>query len=192
MKAVLTLCLCVILSACTLPISTPFDGQTQKQIIPQSPALQAELDALAIPFLDSIQADSISQRREVCGYFFRHPEGDIRVTPPAAGTFATCELPRLGTDAGIVANYHTHGAFGVSYDNEVPSVNDFEAAQQLGMNGYLSTPGGRVWRIDVASGIATQLCGLGCVTSDPNFVPRNESGVLQRYSLMQIARRNGQ
>lgn len=152
---------------------------------------QTDPDLFAIAFLDSIQGQSIGEQREFCGFFYRDDGGAVRATPPRRGTFATCSMPAPRPGFGVFASYHTHGAYGEEFDNEVPSVTDLESDFALGLNGYVSTPGGRVWRVNRDSRDTVQLCGLGCVTSDPGFVPRNESGVFSRYNLLQLALRNG-
>lgn len=196
MKSLLILCLSLTLAACTAPIGS--DGTTRKQpqtlppaALPQVPLPQSDLDLFAIAFLDSIQAASIAERREFCGYFFRDNTGRIQGTPPRAGTFASCNMPAPRQGSGVIGSYHTHGAYGPRFDNEVPSVTDIQSDVQLGLNGYVSTPGGRVWRVNHLTRDTEQLCGLGCVTRDPGFVPRNESSVLARFTLMQLAIRTG-
>ena len=186
MKAAIAALVALCLTGCA-----SFGVSNQKPVIGFNTQLQADLDMFATSFLDSIQAESIAERREFCGYFYVGADGTVQATSPAKGTFASCSLTRALGPQNIIGNYHTHGAFGANYDNEVPSVNDFESTAQLGEVGYLSTPGGRIWRVDATGSFAEQVCGLGCVTSDPNFVPRNEGSVLRRYSLLQIALRTG-
>ena len=187
----------VTLVACAEPIETISKRPvvTPKAIGSVQPAPvspdQAEVDAFARRFLDSIQARSIADRREYCGYFFRDSAGQIKATPPRRGTFATCSMPVPTQGSGIFASYHTHGAYGPEYDNEVPSTTDLLSDFQLGVDGYVSTPGGRVWRVSSAARDTTQICGLGCVTSDPGFVPRNEANVRQRYTVVTLNQRNG-
>ena len=98
-------------------------------------------------------------------------------------------MPAPAAGQGIVASYHTHGAYGRAYDNEVPSVIDLASDFQFGIDGYVSTPGGRVWLVDFQTQTTSQLCGLRCVTSDPGFVPQNEAGVRQSYSIATLQRR---
>ena len=159
------------------------------QVAPQP--RQTDPDLFAIAFLDSIQAQSIADQREYCGFFYFDDSGAVRATPPRRGTFATCSMPAPRPGFGVFASYHTHGAYGEEYDNEVPSVTDLQSDFNLGLDGYVSTPGGRVWRVNRDTRDTVQLCGLRCVTADPDFVPRNESGVFSRYTLLQLALRNG-
>ena len=138
------------------------------------------LDAFARSFMDTIQADSISESREFCGFFVKNG-GTIAATAPRRGTEASCNYGP--TPATAIASYHTHGSYGENYDNEVPSFFDLLSSREVGFDDYVSTPGGRLWRVDGDTGDATQLCGLGCLTSDPGFVPRDEDNVLQNYTI---------
>jgi len=151
----------------------------------------AEVDDFARSFLDSIQPISFAKRSEFCGYFFQNAAGKVAATPPRRGTFASCSMPVPTQRDNIIASYHTHGAFGPEYDNEVPSSTDLLSDFDLGMNGYIATPGGRIWRVNHADRDAEQVCGLKCVTSDPGFIPRDESSVLQVYTVSTLLQRHG-
>jgi hypothetical protein len=193
-----TLLAAAALAACAEPIDTitkrpaltPKAISMQPSVITPGPA-QAETDRFAKAFLDSIQARSISERRELCGFFIRNDAGQLQATPPRAGTFAGCNMPVPNRRDNIVASYHTHGAYGSQYDNEVPSTTDLQSDFILGIDGYLSTPGGRVWHVSNVTREASQICGLGCVTRDPGFIPRNETQVAQRYSIATLIQRHG-
>ena len=152
------------------------------------PAAQA--DAFARSFLNTIQARSFRERRELCGYFIQQSDGRIAATEPVPGTFASCAQPAPRAGEGIFASYHTHGAYGPQYDNEVPSLTDLLSDFEFGLDGYVSTPGGRVWRIEFDSRDTLQVCGQGCVAVDPGYVPDNESGILQRFTVDDLRRRN--
>lgn len=147
------------------------------------------VDNFAVSFLDTVQARSIRERREYCGYIFIDAAGRLQGTPPRPGTFAGCDMlaPRAGQ--GIIASYHTHGAYGSGYDNEVPSPIDLQSDFNFGIDGYVSTPGGRVWLVDFQTRSTHQLCGLRCVTSDQGFVPQGEASIRQSYDLPTLQRR---
>jgi hypothetical protein len=187
----------VTLAACAGPISPqidtiskrPAENQTTVSARPAVP--QSTADVFAKSFLDGIQAQSFAERREFCGYFFRDSAGQVQATPPRRGTFASCNMPVPNRNDGIFASYHTHGAFGPQYDNEVPSPTDLLSDFRLGLDGYISTPGGRVWRVNNATQDAIQICGLSCVARDPGFIPRNERGVRQRYTVASLNQRGG-
>ncbi len=145
--------------------------------------------AFAIGFLDALQPKSVAERREYCGYFYTRSDGAIAATPPRPGTFATCDMPAPDPRLGVFASYHTHGAFGPGYDNEVPSVTDLLSDFDFGIDGYVSTPGGRVWHVDFGSRTTRQVCGLRCVTADPRFRPVGEGAIRTSYGLPGLARR---
>jgi len=151
----------------------------------------AVVDRFAINFLNTLQPRSIRERREYCGYIILNQSGQLEATPPRPGTFAGCNMPAPQVGEGIIASYQTHGAYGPRYDNEVPSTVDLMSDFDFGMDGYVSTPGGRVWLVDFQTRTTRQLCGLSCVYVDPGFVPQNEAGVRQVYDLEGIQRRQG-
>jgi len=148
------------------------------------------IDNFAVSFLNGIQARSFAERREYCGYFFIDRDGFIQGTPPRPGTFASCDMPAPLAGQGIIASYHTHGAYGRGFDNEVPSVIDLTSDFDYGIDGYVSTPGGRVWLVDFQTFSTRQLCGLRCVTSDPGFIPQGEAGIQTTYSMQALQRRS--
>ncbi len=147
------------------------------------------VDNFARNFLNNVQPLSIAQRREHCGYFFIGSNGQLQGTPPRPGTFASCDMPAPLVGQNIIASYHTHGAYGRQYDNEVPSVVDLTSDFDFGIDGYVSTPGGRVWLVDFQTLSTSQLCGLRCVTSDPGFVPIGEDRIRQSYTVQTLQRR---
>jgi len=186
------------LTACGVPqsqvspkgeVSQPRQHNTGFTVAPSNAPSGPQVDNFARGFLDSIQAQSIAERREYCGYIFIDNTGQLQGTPPRPGSFAGCDMPIPRAGQGIIASYHTHGAYGRAYDNEVPSVIDLASDFQFGIDGYVSTPGGRVWLVDFQTQTTSQLCGLRCVTSDPGFVPQNEAGVRQSYSIETLQRR---
>jgi hypothetical protein len=48
-----------------------------------------------------------------------------------------------------------------------------------------------MWIIDPAVGVATLLCGLGCLSKDPGFVDTGEE-ILTRYTMRQLQNREEQ
>ena len=134
-----------------------------------SPVELEEIDEYAKAFLDSIQPVSIAESREYCGFFVLSPDGSIEGTRPRAGTADSCAAGFVPVNA--VASYHTHGGYLPDYFNEIPSVSDALSAIDVSLNDYVSTPGGRFWRVDGVSGRAILLCDEGCLTSDPTAEP---------------------
>lgn len=173
-----------------LPTAPPGKGGVP---VASAPALsgppEARADEFAASFLNSIQAQSFRERRELCGYFVLHQNGQITATPPQPGTFASCDMDAPRSGSGAFASYHTHGAYGSEYDNEVPSETDLLSDWDFRMNGYVSTPGGRVWRVDYSDRDTRQVCGQGCIAVDPGFRPEDEAGIRQSYTLGQLRAR---
>ncbi len=141
----------------------------------------------AVSFLNSIQQRSFDGRREYCGYFLVSPTGVISATTPIPGTLASCSSPFPPDNA--FASYHTHGAYDAGYDNEVPSDVDLLGDFEFGLDGYVATPGGRIWHVEFDDRTARQVCGRGCVTSDPRFVAEDEAGIRASYTVNQIQAR---
>jgi len=152
-----------------------------------TPPPDAQADAFAVAFLNGLQPRSFAEHREHCGYFLINAAGQISATPPVPGTQASCTQPTPPPNA--FASYHTHGAYDAGYDNEVPSPEDMLGDFAFGIDGYISTPGGRVWRVDVSRTAAVQVCTLGCVRVDPGFVPRNEASIPPTMTVQDVAAR---
>ena len=89
----------------------------------------------------------------------------------------------------VVASYHTHGGYDAELDSEVPSTDDVKSDVADRTFGYIATPGGRVWLVDWRDRSARQLCGLDCVTADPDFVPGQAGWIPGRLTLADIRRR---
>jgi hypothetical protein len=70
---------------------------------------------------------------------------------------------------------------------ELPSLSDVNADIKDGVDGYVATPGGRLWLIDTRAGEIRMICGLGCLPSDPNFVAGLDGPIRQRYSFDRLA-----
>jgi hypothetical protein len=193
----------IALTACDAPTSQTFVQPNPKCATSQSSQMNAGfsvapanapsgplVDNFARNFLNTLQVRSIAERREHCGYFFIGSDGSLQASTPRGGTFASCDMPAPLVGQGIIASYHTHGAYGRQYDNEVPSVTDLTSDFDFGIDGYVSTPGGRVWLVDFQTRTTQQLCGPRCVTSDPGFVPFEEDRIRQSYSVQTLQRRS--
>jgi len=148
------------LSGC-LAGSLPYDR-------PQ-PRMQAEVDYV-LAVLDELQAASFANGREYCGYILLSNTGNFEKTERRKGREGSCR-PKPPPEAyEILASFHTHGAYAAEYESEYPSRDDVIADMSEGNDGYVATPGGRVWYIDGATGLSSLLCDVGCVRSDPNYV----------------------
>lgn len=126
--------------------------------------------AFAKQVLDALQGISIDEKREYCGYIGYMPNNDLVATDAVAGDLTTCLADEPPEEMDIIASYHTHANYDPDQDSEVPSYEDVLGDQEEGIDGYVSTPGGRLWFVDGDRGIASQVCGIGCLTADPRFV----------------------
>lgn len=143
----------------------------------------------AIAFLATLQEVSIRRNREFCGYFLRGRDGGLQPTPPTRGRAEQCLADEPEPDAEIVASYHTHGGYDPEIDSEVPSTDDVMGDRDEQVDGYISTPGGRVWFHDWETGAVWQLCGLACVPADPEHSDDAFEPVPQRTNLIGLIRR---
>jgi hypothetical protein len=155
-------------------------------IVTSAPALAqdpAEMRA-AREVLMQLQPRSFAENREYCGYVGLLPDGTVSVTEVTRGRRDSC-LSRADESrfVEIVASFHTHAGFDPEADSEVPSIEDIEGDMFEGVDGYVATPGGRLWYIDGQRGVATLICGLGCMGQDPNFVPGIAGPIANRYTL---------
>ena len=161
---------------------------SQPQSLPQpQPRMSGEV-AFMKAQLNAIQPRSIAEDREYCGYLGILSNGDFAISGPKRGQPAGCTPDNPPATMRIIASYHTHAAYAPRYDSEVPSATDLEGDIQEGINGYVSTPGGRMWFTDGAARSTTQICGIGCLIADPRFQPE-PNPVHQSYSLAELRQR---
>ncbi len=136
---------------------------------------------LAVQTLDALQPTTFHDNAEYCGYIGRDASGTLVATTPTLGGADWCEIEEpVGLD--IVASYHTHAGYDPNSWSEIPSGADMESDENLGIDGYVSTPGGRLWYIDTEDMVTSQICGIGCLAQDPNFRPASEDNILQSYT----------
>jgi len=152
------------------------------------PRTSAEVAYMKVQ-MAAIQPRSISENREYCGYLGVLPNGDLTITPPKRGAPAGCTPPNPPANMRVLASYHTHAAYAPRFDSEVPSSNDLEGDISEGINGYISTPGGRLWYSDGATQKTYQLCGVACLPSGPRFQPELSNPVRQSYTLAALRQR---
>lgn len=146
--------------------------------------------AAARAVLLQLQPRSFAENLEYCGYLGRLPDGRLTATEVTRGDAWSC-LSRADASrfVEIVASFHTHAGFVRSADSEVPSSDDMMGDMQERVNGYVATPGGRLWYIDYRRAVATQVCGLGCMGQDPDFIPGDAGPIAQSYTLQQLQAR---
>ncbi|MFT6073224.1 MAG: hypothetical protein ACJAZ1_000130 [Yoonia sp.] len=143
-----------------------------------------DIDAFVKNVLGGLQPASIEKSREYCGYVYETVGGGLATTPITRGGEDFCDLPE--PDETTLASFHTHGGYSDSYDNEVPSVDDVTGDFEAGIDGYVATPGGRVWLIDHKAQIIRQLCAEPCITSDPDNDPEEAGFVPQSFTLPEL------
>ena len=141
--------------------------------------------------LTNLNPQSIAFNREVCGFIVRHPDGHLESTKLSWGTEASCASSAIPPGLEPLSSWHTHAAWGRGYDGEVPSTIDVEGDMRFGVNGWVSTPGGRLWFINGQTGTMHQVCGRDCLPSDPNFFPEEHGPVEKQYTLDELRARFG-
>lgn len=149
----------------------------------------AEFIGAAVAFLDDLQPRSIGENREYCGYFGYDASGRFIASPPVRGGADYCDLDIDAQPFDVVASYHTHAAFDTVAENEVPSDADLLSDIGDGVFGFVATPGGRIWMLDPRARDARQICGIGCVSSDPEFVEGDAGPIARHYTLRELKQR---
>ncbi len=158
----------------------------------QAQAVSTEEEAaLARTVLAAIQPKSIAENVEYCGVIGLNHAGVLVASRPTRGEEGYCESYTPSNIAVETASYHTHGGYSPDYVNEVPSVDDIEGDQADGIDGYIATPGGRFWYHDSAAEVIVQLCGLGCLPSDPLFVRGSDGAIFESYSYSELIQKLG-
>lgn len=151
---------------------------------------QEQVQEFARVQLDELQARSFGEGREYCGIIFEDSEGDLGVTRLLSGHEGGCDITFFDMPGMLpVASFHTHGGFSYEYDSEVPSLIDMQSDIAGQMDGFISTPGGRFWRVDWREEAAIQVCGPGCLTQDPQYQPCESLLPEKRYSYPELAAR---
>ena len=137
--------------------------------------------AFAQELLAGVQMRSITENAEYCGYIGFDKAGELVASPPTRGDAESCLADDPANIDVITASYHTHGAYSPNYYNEVPSTDDIEGDEEEGIDGYVATPGGRLWYVDTGDMVISQICGLGCLPADVNFVPGDMGKIAPSY-----------
>ncbi len=144
--------------------------------------------AFAKQLLSDLQPTSTRQNVELCGYIGTDGNGVLRASGPERGGADWCE-PDWPDDLEVTASYHTHAGYDPDSWSEIPSGDDMESDEAEGIDGYVSTPGGRFWYIDTEDMVTFQLCGIGCLPSDPDFRPAPEDGIQPSYTYDELVRK---
>ncbi|PIV74581.1 MAG: hypothetical protein COW55_08650 [Rhodobacteraceae bacterium CG17_big_fil_post_rev_8_21_14_2_50_65_11] len=158
-------------------------------VAPAASAQSAAEVELVHAWLSEVNPQSIARGQEVCGFLLRAPSGEIGIGKPGWGGPVSCAMGQVPEGHSVVASWHTHSAFTPGYDGEVPSTLDVETGMAQGRNGWVATPGGRLWFVDGDTGFLYQVCGRSCLPADPGFIPERYGPVAESYSLGALRRR---
>ncbi len=152
--------------------------------ISANPATAQSLSANYLSnFFAPIQERSIAENREYCGYFGLNAAGKLIATKPKRGRADSCSADPSDEMVEVIASYHTHGSFHIDADSETPSSDDLEADMYEEIDGYVATPGGRIWKNDWDRGRAILLCDRNCTVSDPDYDSHAFPPVNNSYTL---------
>lgn len=151
-------------------------------------AQSAAEEALIRQVFAQLQPISFRENAEYCGYVGLDEDGRLIASRATRGDAESCLSDDPVDITVITASYHTHAAYSPDYFAEVPSGDDMEGDEEEGIDGWVATPGGRLWFIDTEDMIARQVCGIGCLASDPRFVPGEIGDIEQSYSYRDLVR----
>lgn len=143
-----------------------------------------------IAFFTDLQELSFKKRSEFCGFVGHDADGSLIASEPVRGDRDSCPL-EWPADIAVIASYHTHGTFDFTYYNEMPSDTDMLSDQSLGVNGWIATPGGRLWFVNSGRMVAKQVCGVGCLPVAPNFYKAQAGDVAKVYTFDALVERLG-
>lgn len=138
--------------------------------------------------LTDMQRSSFARNREACGYIGRDAQGRMMASRINIGDEASCYLPALPQGMRPLASVHTHGRYSPYYASEFPTVQDMTTDAEDGIDGYISTPGGRLWYVDTDTMTVRQLCGRGCLPQDPRYRPEDDGPVRNIFTLRDLQR----
>lgn len=147
--------------------------------------------AFIIGVMERIQPMSIEQNREFCGFIGYDRNGELQTSEILVGTEDTCRLPDVPDKLDVIASWHTHSTYSPEYRSEYPSTQDLRSDNYFDVNGYVITPGGRVWFHDRHAATITQVCELKCVYQDPNFQEEPGDPTLMTYSRRMLEKLEG-
>lgn len=164
------------LTACSAVYESP------KPYLRLQPQTGAEIEYIKSVF-NTLQPRSFDENVEYCGYIGVDENGRFIRTDFTRGTQGSCEAELFNDTFRALASFHTHGAFSENYDSEIPSFDDLKADILEGLDGYVATPGGRLWYNNAQGKEARLICGERCLISDADYKIAPELPVDERYSL---------
>ncbi|WP_458792365.1 DUF4329 domain-containing protein [Yoonia sp. MH D7] len=151
-------------------------------VVGQAVAAQDAVELeIAREILTELQLKSFEKQREYCGYIGYDETGVMVATPAVAGTHDGCTAP-FPRNVAVTASYHTHGDYDDGYFNEIPSDIDMEGDRAFYLNGYVATPGGRLWYIDSRLMVARQVCGIACLPVSDGFRKETNGEIAESYT----------
>ncbi len=149
------------------------------------PKSSAEI-AFVKNLLSDLQAQSIAKNREYCGYIGLNENGGFIASTARKGRKSSCLAKEVDEDFRLLASYHTHGAYSENFESELPSSDDLIADINEGIDGYVATPGGRIWFNDARLGTTALICSAQCITADPDYDAQDIPDIKRRYTLEQL------
>ncbi len=169
-----------------IPARAPFPTRRsyRHDIVPSSPT--GDELAFVTEVLRQMQLRSYASGSETCGYIGRDAQGQMMVSQITTGREASCLLPRTPPGMRVAASIHTHGTYSPAYASEFPTVQDMTTDARDGINGYISTPGGRLWYVDTSTMTVRQLCGRSCLPQDPHYRPEDDGPVRPMFTLADL------
>ncbi len=114
-------------------------------------------EALIRSVFADLNPTSIEQNVEFCGYIGFTADGELAYSQPTRGDEGSCLSDDPTNLELITASYHTHGGFSPDYSSELPSGTDMEGDEDEGIDGWVATPGGRLWYIDTTDMVTFQI-----------------------------------
>ena len=149
----------------------------------------ADLTRFARETLDDLQERSIAQNQEFCGVIYEDEQGALHRSQIYEGERAACGFDwGLPLGNNVVASFHTHGAYDRDFDSEMPSADDLFNDIDARIDGFISTPGGRLWQTSWKDESVTQVCGAGCLRQDPRYAGTQREALRPTYSSMTCKR----
>lgn len=141
--------------------------------------------------LDGVQSLSFEHDREYCGYVGIDDNDDFISTPPHKGRKGSCVSTVPDAPFRVLASWHTHGGYAYSFESEIPSTDDLIADIEDGVDGYIATPGGRLWYNDISARKTVLLCGPACVKMDPDYDTLDVPDIQSSYDLEALSAIHG-
>lgn len=146
-------------------------------------------EALMRATLSDLNEQSFIEGVEFCGYVGFTADGELAISEPTKGDESSCLSDEPENLELLVASYHTHGDFSTEYSSETPSGTDMEGDEAEGIDGWVSTPGGRIWYIDTTDMLTFQICGIGCIAQDPDFIEGDDGFIAEQYTYDELVER---